>query len=82
MFLLSGGLYLSILHCSAGSVCTDSVASVIFVLRVASSILYGWGCGEVAWNCAVAIELATTLYLFSLVCRDYFNDNDEDEEKS
>jgi len=49
---------------------------------VTATLLESLQFSPVAWNCAVAVELATTLYVLGLVCRDYFNDKDENEEKS
>jgi hypothetical protein len=64
-------------------VVTDTVASRIFAIRFACIVVFYWGCSPVIRNCALAIEMTTTVYLFALVCRDYFVDNtDEDMQKS
>jgi hypothetical protein len=82
-FTLTGGLYVSILHFSAESVVTDTVASFAFAICNVCGIVYYWGCNPIAASCAYALVIMISIYLFGLVCHDYFVDNgDENMQKS
>jgi hypothetical protein len=82
-YILTSGIFLSILHISAGSVVTDTIATWIFVIHLFCGIAYYWSCNSIAGFTAFAVELIITLYLFGLVFRDYFKDNgDGDMQKS
>jgi hypothetical protein len=81
-YSLLSGIYLSILRTSAGAVVTETVASWVFAICFCTGITFYWGCSPIATNCAFAVELITKVFLFALVCRDYFFDTDEDIRKS
>jgi hypothetical protein len=84
LYVLAGGLYISILHGSAESRVTDTVALFTFVIRVACVIVYYWvgNCNPIAAYCTIVAEVSTTLYLYALVCWDYCKDDSGSIEKS
>ena len=78
-FALTGGIFLSILRLTTENVVTDIVALWLFVVRFANGLVYYWGCSPVARLGAIAVEVISIVYLFGIVFKDCFVDDDGGE---